>query len=128
MKELIGKAKINKSSLSPKSVTDKTETLGETNIANEFNNFFTDICLKLAKKIPESSLSFESYMKNVSSEMEIKPLSINKLKDAFFSLKINKSTGHDDIRYNVVSKCFGDLCIPLKHIFDLPFENGIFSD
>ena len=54
MKELIGKVKIKKSSLSFKIVTNKTEILGETNIANEFNNFFTDISLKLAKKIPQS--------------------------------------------------------------------------
>ena len=68
-------------------------------------------------------------MKKVNSEMENKPLSINELKDAFFSLKINKSTGHDDISsYNVVSKCFGELCTPLKDIFDLSFENGIFPD
>ena len=55
MKELIGKVKINKSSLPPKIVTDKTEILGESNTANEFNNFFTDISLKLSKKIPELS-------------------------------------------------------------------------
>ena len=73
------------SSKSPfKTVTDKTEIFGETNIANELNNFFTDIGLELAGKIPESSQPFESYMKNVSSEMENKPLSINELKDAFF--------------------------------------------
>ena len=60
--------------------------------------------------------------------MENKPLSINELKDAFFSLRINKSAGHDDISYNVVSKCFGELCTPLKDIFDLSFENGIFPD
>ena len=59
--------------------------------------------------------------------MENKPLSINELKDAFFCLKINKSTGHD-ISYNVASKCFGELCTPLKHIFDLSFENGIFPN
>ena len=41
MKELIGNAKINKFSLSFKIATDKTEILGETNIANEFNNFLT---------------------------------------------------------------------------------------
>ena len=57
---------------------------------NEFNNFFTDIGLKLAKKTPESSQPFESHMKKVSTEMENKPLSINELKDAFFSLKITK--------------------------------------
>ena len=128
MKELIGKVKIKKSSLPFKIVIDKTDILGGKNIANEFNNFFTDIGLKLAKKIPESSQPFESYMKKVNSEMENKPLSINELKDAFFSLKINKSTGHDDISYNVVSKCFGELCTPLRYIFDLSFENGIFPD
>ena len=40
-KELIGNGKINKFSLSFKIATDKTEILGETNIANEFNNFLT---------------------------------------------------------------------------------------
>ena len=103
MKELIGKAKINVSSLPPKIVTDKTEILGETNTANEFNNFFTDIGLKLAKKIPEPSLPFESYMKNVSSEMKNKLPSINELRDTFFK-DINRSTRQDDISYNVVSK------------------------
>ena len=56
MIKLIGKAKINKSSLPPKIITDKTEILGETNIANEFNSFFRDLDFKLAKKIPEQSL------------------------------------------------------------------------
>ena len=80
MKELICKVKIKKCSLHFKIVTDKTDILDE----NEFDNFFTDIGLKLAKKIPESSQSFESYMKEVNSEMEDKPLSINELKDGFF--------------------------------------------
>ena len=55
MKKIIGQAKSNKFFLPSKIVTDKTEILGETNIAIEFNNFFTNICLKLAKKIPELS-------------------------------------------------------------------------
>ena len=53
MKKLIGKVKTKKSSLPFKILTDKTEILGGKNIANEFNNFFPDIGLKLAKKIPE---------------------------------------------------------------------------
>ena len=64
MKELIGEVKIKISSLPFKVVTDKTKILGEKK-HNEFNNLFTDISLKLAKKIPESSQPFENYMKNV---------------------------------------------------------------
>ena len=75
MEELIGKVKIKKSSLPFKIVIDKTDIIGEKNIANEFNNFVTDIGLKLGKKIPQSSQPFEGYMKKVNSEMENKPLS-----------------------------------------------------
>ena len=46
--------------------------------------------------------------------MESQPLSINKLKDAFFSLKINKSPGHDRVSFNVRKKRFGELCEPLN--------------
>ena len=45
MKEIFGKVKIKKFFLPFKIVTDKTEILGEINIANEFNNFFRDIDL-----------------------------------------------------------------------------------
>ena len=64
--------KINKSPPPFKIVTSKTEILCGTDITNELSDFFTDIGLKLDKKILESSLTFESYMKNVRSEMEKK--------------------------------------------------------
>ena len=34
--------------------------------------------------------------------MQSQPLSVNGLKDAFFSLKINKSPGHDGVSFNVI--------------------------
>ena len=90
MKEIIGKAKINKSFLPSKIVTDKTEILGETNIANQFNDLFTNIDLKLVKKIQESSQPFESYMKNVSLKKGNKSLSFNELEDPIFLKKLIK--------------------------------------
>ena len=35
-------------------------------------------------------------------------LSINKLK-VFFSLETNKRPGYDDVNFNVVKKCFGEI-------------------
>ena len=58
--------------------------------------------------------------------MEKNSLSINELKEAFFSLKTNKSPGYDDINFNVVKKCFGETNEPLKHLFNLSLENWIF--
>ena len=60
--------------------------------------------------------------------MESQPLSINELKDAFFSLKINKSPGHDGVSFNLIKKCFGELCEPLKYLFNLSIVTGIFPD
>ena len=128
MKEIIGKSKITKSSFPQKIIVDKTEIIGETNIASQFNDFFTNIGPKLAEKIPQPSKSFETYMKNINSEMEKKPLTVNELKEAFFSLKSNKSAGYDDISYNVVKNCFGELCKPLLHIFGQSPSMGISPD
>ena len=60
--------------------------------------------------------------------MESQPLSINELKNAFLSLKINKSPGHDGVSFNVIKKCFGELCEPLKYLLNLSIVKGIFSD
>ena len=42
----------------------------------------------------------------VKTSMESKSLPIKELKDAFFSLKTNKSPGHDGVSLNVTKKYF----------------------
>ena len=59
--------------------------------------------------------------------MESQPLSITELKNGFFSLKINKNPGHDGVSFNV-NECFGELCEPLKYLFNLLIVKGIFPD
>ena len=51
--------------------------------------------------------------------MEKNSLSINKLKEAFFSLKTNENPGYDNINVNVFKKCFGEINEPLKYLFNL---------
>ena len=41
--------------------------------------------------------------------MEKNLLSINKLKEVFFSLETNKRLGYDDVNFNIVKKCFGEI-------------------
>ena len=60
--------------------------------------------------------------------LEAKPLSIKELKDAFFSLKTNKSPGYREIGFNVVKKCFGELYDPLKFVLELSLEKSNFPD
>ena len=58
--------------------------------------------------------------------MQHKSVSINELRDAFFSFKLNKSPGYDEISFNVVKKCFSELWEPLKHVFNSSIETGVF--
>ena len=71
-------------------------------LADEFSKSFTNIGADLAKKISNAWKRFDSYITKVSTSTESQPLSINELKDAFFSLKINKSPGHNGVRFNCV--------------------------
>ena len=55
-------------------------------------------------------------------------ISVNELKNVFFSIKTNKCPGHDEINFNVIRSCFGKLCEPLQYLFNLSFEKSIFPD
>ena len=128
MKELLGKCNTKSSTLPTKITVNKTDIFDAEKIADEFNKFFTNIGTDLANKIPNASKPLDSYITKANSSMESQPLSINELKDAFFSLKINKYPGHDGVSFNVVKKCFGKLCEPLKCLFNLSIVKGIFPD
>ena len=75
-------------------------------MANEFNNFFRNIGAELAKNIPNASRPFESYIKKVDTTIPTDSLTINEVKESFFSLEINKSPGCDEINFNVIKNYF----------------------
>ena len=128
MKELIGKARNTESSLPIKLVIEKKEVTEIKDTAEEFNNYFMNVGPSLAKKVLNSSNSFTSFLNQIHSIMKKNLLSINELNEAFFSVKANKSPGYDDINFNVVKKCVGEINEPLKHLFNLSLENGIFPE
>ena len=61
-------------------------------IAENFNKYFTEIGSNLANKISTLLANFDTYLNNMCNIFPSENgLSINKLKDAFYSLKTNKS-------------------------------------
>ena len=128
MKEILGKCTRKSSTLTTKITVNKTDIFDAEKIAHEFNKFFTVFGTDLPNKIPNASKPFNSYITKANTSMESQPLSINELKDAFFSLKINKSPGHDGVSFNVIKICFGELCEPLEYLFNLSIVKGIFPD
>ena len=128
MKDLIGKAKITTHHCHKKSVLKRLTYLTRKIIVIEFSRFFANVVPILAKQIPDSENTFESYLVKTSAIMQYKSVSINELGDAFFSLKLIKSPGYDEISFNVVKKCFSELCEPLKHIFNLSIVIRVYPD
>ena len=109
---LIGKTTLKSSNFPRKITVNKVDLFDQTKIACEFNSFFANIGKNPASKIPNASTPFEFFVNKSDFFMETKLLSINELRDAFYSLKSNKRPGYDDITYNVIKKCFGTLCEP----------------
>ena len=127
IKETIGKGKCNSTQNFPKKViVDNKAITDEKEIAENFNKFFTEIGPKLANNIEKSTINFKAYLPNHEDILQPEhPVSINELKDAFFSLQINKSPGYDDISFNIVRKCFASLHKPLLFISNLSLRTGI---
>ena len=63
-------------------------------------------------------------MKKASTTLPEKYITIKELKDVFFSLKMNKNTGADEISFNVI--LFGELSDILRYAFTLSLQ--IFPD
>ena len=81
---------------------------------------------KLVKNIENPTVNFEDYLPRHEDILQPEhPVSINELKDAFFSLQINKSPGYDDISFNIVRQCFASIHKPLLFISTLSLQTGI---
>ena len=55
-------------------------------------------------------------------------MSINELKDAFYSLKTNKNLGYDNISSNIIKQCFGTLNRRLYYIYNIFVQSGVFPE
>ena len=69
-------------------------------------------------------MNFESSQKSVTAESR---LTVNELKEVFFSLKINEGPRYADISFNADKNCFGLLLKLLMAIFNLSFQKFVFQ-
>ena len=109
IKEITGKIKIKTDNLPRRIIINNQNIYNKKQIANQFNNFFTNIGPNLASKISTASKCFKSYLKSINSVFECGPLTSKEFEEAFFSLKTNKSAGYDDISFNIIKKAYTHL-------------------
>ena len=91
IKEAIGKTRYNNQKVYPEIVLlGKGNVTNSKSIAENFNNFFTEIGLKLASEIKKAAKTFDIYLKKVNILQPEYPLSINELKKHSFLCKQTK--------------------------------------
>ena len=124
---VIGKSKICNDKF-PKSLNINKEEITDKNVIGEtFNKFFINVGSNVADKIPPSSTNFQSYLLNITTVLSDKPLSEKEFKNAFFTLKTNRSTSYN-LYVKVIRNMYHELKIPLMDIFSQSLSTGIFPD
>ena len=120
----------SKNSPSPTCIIDNNKTITDPKqIANSFNNFFTNVSEKIQSKIRPSNQHFSNYLKNAcNSSLFIKPTTPSEVMDLISNLKIGKSVGPFSIPTSILQLTKNIICFPLTEIINLSFLTGTFPD
>ena len=120
----------SKNSQSPTCIIDNNKTITDPKqIANSFNNFFTNVSEKIQSKIRPSNQHFSNYLKNAcNSSLFIKPTTPSEVMDLISNLKIAKSVGPFSIPTSILQLTKDIICFPLTEIINLSFLTGTFPD
>jgi len=130
--ELIGEA-LNKqtvtSSIPEILVQDMTLT-NDTDKANAFNSFFSNVGPSVYNSVPTTTRTPESF---VPENPEVPLLDFGNIgpiyvSDIIKSLPNKSSADLDGVSLKLVKTVRTEICTPLAHIFDLSISTGIFPD
>ena len=118
----------NKTSSVKKLIINDTIYDNETDIAQQFNSFFTNIGKNIADEIPDSHTDIHQYLKgNFLNSFYFTPVTQNEVSRLIISLK-NKS-GHIESYNNKILKYLSTEIAPiLASIINNSFTSGIFPD
>ena len=117
LNEIISNTKNKWKDLSEKLVINNTTVAEKQEVSENLNKYFTNIGPNLASIIPKEQRGFEKYLANCNTAMNDAPLTSEEVRNVFYSLKTNTSTGHDDISFNAINIVFDFIVEPLRYIF-----------
>ena len=109
-------------------INDKVIT-DPTDIAENFNHFFSNIASNIVENIPQSLNSYRSYLtESHATNFFMNPVVPNDLITSTGMLKPKSSSGYDNISNKILKETINEVVLPLTHIFNLSFINGIIPD
>lgn len=120
--------------------TDKTSTIQtikhkdktwdtESDIANAFCDYFTNVGLSFAQKISKSKKDYTQFMGNATpNSIFLNPTDTEEILNIFKNLKPKTSSGHDNINAKLLKEIQQEIKDPLCTLLNKSLENGIFPN
>ena len=100
-------------------------------IANNFNSYFVNVGPNLARDISQTNVGYNHFLQNAISPQNsffLLPTDHDEITSICKKLNSDSSSGHDDIKPDIVKNVAGLIARPLAHIFNLSFITGIIPD
>ena len=127
LKNIINKNKM-KTKQSEFKLSDGTITTDKQNICENFNNFFVNIGVKLAKSIPIQKTKPSNYLRDlITNSIVLEPVDPEEISKLLSGLK-NGSPGYDGIPANILQLVNSHIKNPLAYLCNLSLSEGVFPD
>ena len=98
-------------------------------IAEKFNEYFTNVGPNLAKKIPNTTTSFKTYLNKINENIFfISPVTEEEVERELSKLNPNKSAGFEDLSIKIMRQLASHIKHPLTLIFNKSFTTGIITE
>ena len=98
-------------------------------IAERFCSYFTNIGENLRRNLTVSSIFPKEFLKGeFSNSFFLKPICEYEIREAVNSFKSGKATGSDKIPMGIIKQSIDFISLPLTHIVNLSFMQGIVPD
>ena len=103
--------------------------MNNEDIAESFNNYFSNIGPNLASKIGTTDDNFVNYIKNTKFEFAaFHPTTIGSVYNLLSGLSSNKATGIDKISSKIIKIAVPVISDSLTHIFNQSIAQYLFTD
>ena len=96
-------------------------------VAEHFNEFFTNIASKIDSKIVPSNTTYQNYLNNPhENSFFLSPTTKNEIQDFLSTMKSNKAHGPNSIPITILKDFKAHLSQPLSDILNISFSTGVF--
>ena len=128
LKVAIGKRN-DKSSLPHEFIINNNPVTDNSEIANNFNEYFANIGPITINNVPITEKKYTDYLPDpLTKSMFLDPVDIFKVVETTKKLKTKTSSGHDEISTKLLKETIHNISIPLTHIINQSFQTGIVPD